>query len=164
MLAESDLDSMIEAAILPRHELAGGAVLHINTPPGAAVVDGDSGSSNLSPSALADAMVAPVAEAMLLRRISGPVVIDFRGSTAPRAVDAAMRQAVAGDPPILSPRLPPGGLYTLTRPWRWRPLADLRAPTRSVSPCCIAACPTGWHGGENRCCGGAACCRWLAQW
>ena len=129
---ESDLDSMIEAAILPRHELAGGAVLHINTPPGAAVVDGDSGSSNLSPSALADAMVAPVAEAMLLRRISGPVVIDFPrlNRAGQERIDAAMRQAVADDPlhPVCH-GFTPGGLYTLTRPWRWRPLADLRAPT-----------------------------------
>lgn len=129
---ESDLDSMIEAAILPRHELAGGAVLHINTPPGAAVVDGDSGSSNLSPSALADAMVAPVAEAMLLRRISGPVVIDFPrlDRAGQERIDTAMRQAVADDPlhPVCH-GFTLGGLYTLTRPWRWRPLADLRAPT-----------------------------------
>ena len=129
---ETDLDSMIEAAISPRHQLAGGAVLHINTPPGAAVIDGDSGNSNLSPSALAGAMVVPVAEAMLLRRISGPVVIDFPrlDRTAMQRIDAAMRDAVADDPlhPVCH-GFTPGGLYTLTRPWRWRPLAELLAPT-----------------------------------
>ena len=129
---DADTDSLIAAATSPRYHMAGGAVLHINTPPGAAVFDGDSGSSNLSPVALAEAMVVPVAEAMLLRRISGPVVIDFPrlDSAGRQRIDAAMRQAVADDPlhPVCH-GFTPGGLYTLTRPWRWRPLADLLSPT-----------------------------------
>ncbi|MGC6485551.1 MAG: ribonuclease E/G [Candidatus Puniceispirillales bacterium] len=129
---DADIDSMITAALSPRQLITGGAVLHINTPPGAAVIDGDSGSSDLPPLDLARAMVTPVAEAVLLRRISGPVVVDFPRLEAAgqKAVHAAMELATADDP--LRPQchgFARGGLYTMTRPWRWQPLAGLLAPT-----------------------------------
>jgi hypothetical protein len=127
-----DIDSKIEAALCPSQVITDGALLHISTPPGAAVIDGDSGKANFSPMMLAEAMVTPVAEALMLRRISGPVVIDF-----PRldkngmcTIDAAMKAAVEIDP--LYPQchgFTPGGLYTMTRPWRWQPLHAMMAPT-----------------------------------
>ena len=129
---QADIDMMLEEALLPRVELDQGAVLHISTPPGAAVFDGDSGASFLPPAELAKAMVTPVADAMMLRRISGPVVIDFPRLEKHDAgkVDAMMKGAVEDDPlrPVCH-GFTAGGLYTLTRPWRWQPLADMLKPS-----------------------------------
>lgn len=130
--AEADIDNMIDDALLPQIALNGGGVLHINTPPGAAVFDGDSGKGEQLPLGLARAMVDPVAEALMLRRISGPVVVDFPrlDRQGMKDIDRLMHDAVAADPlhPVCH-GFTPGGLYTLTRPWRWQPLSVMRAPT-----------------------------------
>lgn len=129
---EAEIDALLEAALSPQQKIKGGGILQISTPPGASVIDGDSGTSGLSPETLADAMVTPVAEALMLRRISGPVVIDFPrlGKSGMKRIDQAMKDAVASDP--LHPQchgFTAGGLYTLTRPWRWQPLSRLLAET-----------------------------------
>ena len=129
---DAEIDSQLEAALRSSVGLAGGGVLHVNTPPGAAVFDGDSGEGELAPRALAEAMIPEVARALMLRRIGGPVVVDFPrldGATR-RVVHNGMEDALAGDP--VGARchgFASGGLYTMTRPWRWRPLADLLEPT-----------------------------------
>ena len=127
---QAGVDEQLEAALRPRVDLGGGGILHVSTPPGAAVFDGDSGDGDMTLRALAAAMVPAIARALVLRRISGPVVADFpRLNPADRkAIGASMVEAVEHDP--LRPQchgFEPGGLYTMTRPWRWRPLADLMA-------------------------------------
>ena len=112
-------------------------MLHINTPPGAAVIDGDSGSSDLPPLDLALAMVTPVAEAVLLRRISGPVVVDFPRLEAAgqKAVHAAMELAMADDP--LRPQCHGFARGAPTRhdtPLAVQPLAGA-SPDAAVSSC-----------------------------
>ena len=130
--SDADIGIQLEAALEPRVDLPDGGVLHINTPPGAAVFDGDSGEGGLAPPALADAMVPEVARALVLRRIGGPVVVDFPRLDAGgrRRIHGSMKAALAGDPlGAQCHGFGPGGLYAATRPWRWRPLADLLEPT-----------------------------------
>ena len=124
----ADINQQIEAALNPQFPLSNGGLLHINTPPGAAVIDGDSANSRLPPFALAQAMVTPLTTQLRLRRISGPVVIDFPRLNRPEGdrVHLDMAEAMAADP--LPPRLygwTKGGLYTLDRPYRWRRLDAL---------------------------------------
>ena len=133
---EAEIDQQIDAALAPTLPLEDGGMIHISTPPGAAVIDGDSGSSGLPPHQLADAMTRPLTSQLRLRRISGPVVIDFprldRGDA--DRVHQAMAEAVAEDP--LSPRLygwTKGGLYTLDRPYRWRRLDRLLGNTAKTA-------------------------------
>ena len=128
----ADADPQLEAALEPSAALRDGGELHVSTPPGAAVFDGDTGDGGQTPGALAEAMVPEVARALMLRRIGGPVVVDFPrldGGMRER-IHAGMKAALADDP--LDARchgFVPGGLYTVTRPWRWRPLRDLLAPS-----------------------------------
>jgi len=130
--AEAGIDEALEVALAPMVSLAEGGAIHISTPPGAAVIDGDSGDDALSPMRLASAMVPEVARQMRLRRIGGPVVVDFPrlGAKARRQIADLMVAAVQDDP--CRPRchgFTEGGLFTLTRPWRWRPLGALLAPS-----------------------------------
>ena len=130
--SDAGIDIQLEAALEPRVALPDGGVLHINTPPGAAVFDGDSGEGGLTPPALAEAMVPEVARALVLRRVSGPVVVDFPRLDAGgrRKIHDGMKAALASDPvDVQCHGFVSGGLYTMTRPWRWRPLADLLEPT-----------------------------------
>lgn len=134
--ADADAWALVEialdAALAPCMELAQGARLHVSTPPGAAVFDGDSAASAMAPMALARAMVPAIADALLLRRISGPVVVDFpRLDKRQQAeIHDLMEAALSRDPQRPHCHgFTSGGLYTMTRPWRWRPLADCLAPT-----------------------------------
>ncbi|XDZ65972.1 ribonuclease E/G [Alphaproteobacteria bacterium LSUCC0684] len=129
---EAGIDEALEAALAPTVFLAGGGAIHISTPPGAAVIDGDSGDDALAPMQLARAMVPEVARQIRLRRIGGPVVIDFPrlGAKDRRQIADLMDAAVQDDP--CRPRchgFTEGGLFTLTRPWRWRSLAVHLAPS-----------------------------------
>ena len=129
---DADIDIQLEAALEPRLALPDGGVLHINTPPGAAVFDGDSGEGGLAPAALAEAMAPEVARSLVLRRIGGPVVVDFPRLDAGlrKSIHEGMKAALAIDPlDVQCHGFGPGGLYAVTRPWRWRPLADLLEPT-----------------------------------
>jgi len=124
---EAGVDAQLESALAPTVLLPEGGCLHISTPPGAAVFDGDSGSGQLSPMQLSLAMVPMVARALRLRRIGGPVVVDFPRLNARdrRRITELMMHAVADDP--CRPRchgFTEGSLFTLTRPWSWRPLAE----------------------------------------
>ncbi len=58
--ADADIDQHIDIALSPSLVLPEGGILHLSTPPGAAVIDGDSGSSRLSPDTLASDMIEPL--------------------------------------------------------------------------------------------------------
>lgn len=126
---EAEIDQQIDAALAASLPIKpGGGIIHISTPPGAAVIDGDSGESRLSPDALAKAMVDPLAIQTRLRRISGPIVVDF-----PRLdrkgrdqTHQAMMASFTDDPlhPILY-GWTKGGLYTLERRHQLRPLSTI---------------------------------------
>ena len=154
--AEAGIDQQIDAALTPSLPLQNGGVIHINTPPGAAVIDGDSASSRLSPDELAHAMITPLTTQLRLRRISGPVVIDFPrlGRTDADSVHLAMTEATATDP--LPPRLygwTKGGLYTLDRPYRWRRLDQLlgdQAKTEALTAMRLAWQQSKRGGGDGK--------------
>ncbi len=121
-----DLDEQIETALVAEVELPQGGIITISTPPGAAVIDGDSGASMLAPEALALAMADEAGRQIRLRRIGGPIVIDF-----PRLNHAAREKThkrlavvMADDPckPVLH-GWTKGGLYTLDRRHGLKPLA-----------------------------------------
>ena len=111
--------------------LADGARLHLNAPPGAVVVDGDSGSSQAAPQQLAEIMVEEVMRQLRLRRHGGPIVIDFPrlSPQGQKAIHGMMRDAARLDPakPALH-GFTRGGLYTMARPWQLMPLAQELAP------------------------------------
>jgi hypothetical protein len=128
------LDDALADALKMTLHLPKGGMIHISTPPGAAVVDGDSGAASLSPQALAEDMVASVMRQLRLRRIAGPIVIDFpRLSSAGRAKISGLMEAAAkhdGLKPSLH-GFTRGGLYTMSRPWHLRSLAEeLKPPLR----------------------------------
>jgi len=128
---EFGLEDALEEALATTVPLPAGGVIHISTPPGAAVIDGDSGADTISPMPLALAMVPQAARHLRLRRIGGPVVIDFPrlGGKDRRRISQLMADAVYDDP--CRPRchgFTEGGLFTLTRPWRWRSLSADMAP------------------------------------
>lgn len=129
---EAGVDAALVEALQPTLVLPAGARLHIHTPPGAAVIDCDSAAGGLAPLALAKLMVPVIAREMVLRRISGPVVVDFPrlDGKGQRQIDALMHDAVADDPQRPQCHgFTKGGLYTLTRPWRGQPLVALLAPS-----------------------------------
>lgn len=126
------IDAQLAAALSPSMMLEGGGAIHLATPPGAAVVDGDSGDALLAPQVLAAAMVAPVMRQLRLRRIGGPIVIDFPRLTpdGQQEIHRAMKLAAKDDAVKLSLHgWTRGGLYTLARPWQLRPLAEELAPS-----------------------------------
>jgi len=123
---EAGLDEALQKALAPTLPLAGGGVIHVSTPPGAAVIDGDSGVDALPPMRLALSMVPATAHQLRLRRIGGPVVVDFPrlGAKDRRRISQLMAEHVRDDPCRPSCHgFTEGGLFTLTRPWRWRPLS-----------------------------------------
>ena len=156
--AEACIDQQIEAALSPSLPLSSGGLLLINTPPGAAVIDGDSADSRLSPSELAHEMITPLAIQLRLRRISGPVVIDFPRLHRPDAdsVHRYMAEAVAADP--FPPHLygwTKGGLYTLDRPYRWRRLDQLlgnKTKTEAITALRLAWQQSQGNGGDGKPC------------
>ena len=115
--ARLDIDAAIDTALGLTVPLYDGARLHISASPGAVVVDGDSGTSRATPQALAEEMVAVVMRQLRLRRLGGPMVIDFPRLTqdGQRHIHAMMRDAARLDPakPALH-GLPAAGFT----PWR----------------------------------------------
>ena len=134
--AQYDIDLDLEYARSPQVNLDGGGRIVISTPPGAAVIDGDSADSRLAPYALAQQMVPAVMRQLRLRRIGGPIVIDFPrlDNAGMKSVDQMMRDAARQDP--LKPSLhgfTRGGLYTMARPWRDRLLGEEAiSPSRAL--------------------------------
>ena len=121
-------DDALEQAMAKTLHHPSGAILHINTPPGAAVIDLDSGASSLPLFDLSCQLIPFIMRQIRLRRIAGPVVIDF-----PRVHPEQQRQlndlikAEAkrdAEKPSLH-GFTRGGLYTLARPWRWQALSDV---------------------------------------
>ncbi|MGB2303118.1 MAG: ribonuclease E/G [Candidatus Puniceispirillales bacterium] len=126
--ADADIDQHIDMALSPSLVLPEGGILHLSTPPGAAVIDGDSGLSRLSPDALASDMIYSLVRQIRLRRISGAVVIDFPrlDQNGRERIHQSMVAACCDDP--LRPNLygwTKGGLYTLERRHQMRPLPDV---------------------------------------
>jgi len=125
--ARYEIDAAIDAACQSIMPLPEGGVMQINTPPGAAVIDGDSGDSRLAPYELAMVMVPHAMRQLRLRRIGGPIVIDFPRITPDeqKHIHNAMKAEAKRDP--LKPALhgfTRGGLYTMARPWRGQMLAE----------------------------------------
>ena len=75
--AQYGCDEALEQACKAILPMPNGAVVHINTPPGVAVIDLDSAGSNLSPFDLSCQLLPVVMRQIRLRRIAGPIVIDF---------------------------------------------------------------------------------------
>jgi Ribonuclease G/E len=157
--ADADIDQQIDMALSPSLVLPEGGILHLSTPPGAAVIDGDSGSSRLSPDTLASDMIEPLVRQLRLRRISGAVVIDFPrlDQNGRERIHQSMLAACSDDP--LRPNLygwTKGGLYTLERRHHMRPLPDVldwqHAPAKYAA---ITGLRQLWqhsrhHGGDNK--------------
>lgn len=125
--AEYEVEEALEAALNPYLDLPKGGRIAISTPPGAAVIDGDSGASQLPPMALAEDMVPEVMRQLRLRRIGGPIVIDFPRLSPDemKTIHKAMQGEAKKD--SLKPSLhgfTRGGLYTMARPWRDRLLKE----------------------------------------
>jgi len=125
--ARYDIDAAINTACQSIVSLPEGGVVQINTPPGAAVIDGDSGDSRLAPFDLAKAMVPLLMRQLRLRRIGGPIVIDFPRlpPDQQKQIHHRMKTEARLDP--LKPSLhgfTRGGLYTMARPWQGKMLAD----------------------------------------
>ena len=128
---EYGVDLQLEQAAHPDMDMPEGGRVILSTPPGAAVIDGDSAASRLSPLDLAKAMVPLVMRQLRLRRIGGPIVIDFPrlDDDGMKTIHTLMRSEAKKDP--FKPSLhgfTRGGLYTMARPWRDGLLADERLP------------------------------------
>ena len=152
--ADADIDQQIDIALNPSLTMPEGGILHISTPPGAAVIDGDSGTSRLSPDALASAMITPLARQIQLRRIAGAIVVDFprMDHAGKDHIHQIMLAECADDP--LRPMCygwTKGGLYTLDRRHQRRPLSDILdchiAPAKHAA---IAALRQLWQSGQNK--------------
>jgi Ribonuclease G/E len=152
--ADADIDQQIDIALNPSLTMPEGGILHISTPPGAAVIDGDSGTSRLSPDALASAMITPLARQIQLRRIAGAIVVDFprMDHAGKDRIHQIMLAECADDP--LRPMCygwTKGGLYTLDRRHQRRPLSDILdchiAPAKHAA---IAALRQLWQSGQNK--------------
>ncbi len=119
--AEYDIDGMLDAAYQSVIELPEGS-LHIATPPGAAVVDID---GTAAPFVLSKMAIAPMLRQLRLRRAAGPIVIDFPRLTPDQQnqIHSLMKDACKGEKAALH-GFTKGGLYTMSRVWRWRPLAE----------------------------------------
>ncbi len=125
--AALNIDDQLAAAHQPYLRLPDGGNIAISTPPGAAVIDGDSADSRLAPLALAEKMVPQLMRQLRLRRIGGPIVIDFPrlDPQGQHAIHNLLKAEAKNDP--YKPSLhgfTRGGLYTMARPWRDRVLSD----------------------------------------
>ncbi len=119
--AQYGCDEALEQACKAIMTMPNGAVLHINTPPGAAVIDLDSAGSTLTPFDLSCQMLPVVMRQIRLRRIAGPIVIDFPRLTAEqqRKLHDMIKSEAKYDPEKPSLHgFTRGGLYTMARPWR----------------------------------------------
>ena len=125
--AEYEVEEALEAVLNPYLDLPKGGRIAISTPPGAAVIDGDSGASQLPPMALAEDMVPEVMRQLRLRRIGGPIVIDFPRLSPDEMKTIHKAMQVEAKKDSLKPSLhgfTRGGLYTMARPWRDRLLKE----------------------------------------
>lgn len=121
------LDQALEQALRPDLDLEKGGRIIISTPPGAAIIDGDSGDTRLAPIDLAKNMIPAVMHQLRLRRIGGPIVIDFpRLDQDEKKMIHNLMRAESTKDKITLHGFTRGGLYTLTRPWQDYPLAEAR--------------------------------------
>jgi ribonuclease G len=95
------LEDEIETLTCPTAALPGGARLHVTMAPAATLIDIDAGAgSGVSPLALNLALIGPLCRQIVLRNLSGGIIIDFAGlKSAHRAkLGPALRAALAADP------------------------------------------------------------------
>ena len=119
--AQYGCDEALEQACKAIMPMPNGAVVHINTPPGAAVIDLDSAASTLSPFDLSCQLLPVVMRQIRLRRMAGPIVIDFPRLTPEqqRKLHDMIKAEAKYDPEKPSLHgFTRGGLYTMARPWR----------------------------------------------
>jgi hypothetical protein len=124
---EYQLDTQLEEAVQLSLSVPEGGRIAISTPPGAAVIDCDSAESRLSPFDLSQAMVPSIMRQLRLRRIGGPIVIDFPRLDRDEMKKIHNAMCFEAKKDMLKPSLhgfARGGLYTMARPWRDRVLAN----------------------------------------
>ena len=125
--AEYLVNDQLEQALNARIELPNGAVLHFNTPPGAAVIDLDSGMSGLNAYDLACQTIPMVMRQIRLRRIAGPIVIDIPRLNADQQQqlhNLIKTEAKKDAEKLALHGFTKGGLYTMARPWRQKTLSE----------------------------------------
>lgn len=137
------LEEEVEALLAPRAELPGGGSLLIEPGRTLTAIDVNAGRTDGRGGAAAQAKavnlaaVPEIARQLRLRALSGLIVVDFLTMKAPedrKAVAAALRQAVAGDPePCQVFGVSPSGLLEMTRRRGRAPLHELLC-----RPCGIA--------------------------
>lgn len=129
------LEEQVEALLVPRVTLAGGGFLLIEPGQTLTAIDVNAGRHEGRGGAAAQARavnraaVPEIARQLRLRALSGLIVVDFLAMKAPddrKAVAAALRDAVAGDPePCQVFGLSPSGLLEMTRRRGRPPLHEL---------------------------------------
>ena len=125
--AQYGCDEALEQACEAVMTMPNGAIVHFNTPPGAAVIDLDSAASTLAPFDLSCQMLPVVMRQIRLRRIAGPIVIDFPRLSAEqqRRLHDMIKAEAKYDPEKPSLHgFTRGGLYTMARPWRRQALSQ----------------------------------------
>ena len=134
--SEYGCDDALEQACDAVMMLSNGAVVHFNTPPGAAVIDLDSANSTLSPFDLSCQLAPLVMRQIRLRRIAGPIVIDFPrlSPDQQRRLHDVIKVEAKHDPEKPSMHgFTKGGLYTMARSWRRESLSHLLHPNAATS-------------------------------
>lgn len=99
-----ELDQTIDAALSPEVALTGGGRLWIETTRAMTVIDVDGGAANGSPVDINMRAVAEIAHQLRLRRLGGPVAIDFismRAGNERKRVETALRRAFERDPAMI---------------------------------------------------------------
>ena len=137
LLCDDAIEQACQKKLVIDHQvpMAAGSVVHIHTPPGASVIDIDSGNSKLPPFELTKSLIPFVMRQLRLRRIGGPIVIDFPrlDKTQQTAVHNMIKTEAHYD--CEKPSLhgfTRGGLYTMSRPWRGSSLVDLFKPDAAL--------------------------------
>jgi len=95
------LEDEIAALFSPTVALPGGARMHVTSAPAATLIDVDAGAaSGVSPLALNLALITPLCRQIVLRNLSGGILIDFAGmkSSQRARLGPALQAALADDP------------------------------------------------------------------
>jgi Ribonuclease G/E len=99
------LEDEVAALVEPIAPLPHGAAMHVGFTKALTAIDIDSGAASQSALALNQAIIPEICRQIVLRNLSGGILIDFAGmkSTARPKLEAPLRAALARDP--LKPRL-----------------------------------------------------------
>ncbi|MEC9346282.1 MAG: ribonuclease E/G [Pseudomonadota bacterium] len=132
-----DLDQTIDAALAPEVALPGGGRLWIEQTRGMVAIDVDGGGAKGTPVDINMRAVPEIAHELRLRRLGGPVVIDFismRAGNERKRVETALRRAFERDPAMVDVgQVDRFSLASLVRGRQDRSLADeLAEPVRAT--------------------------------